>query len=439
MTRRIAFLLFSALTVVAQATHAQEPEVPSPSPVPTPAPNPTPTPKPTLNPSQTPNPSPNPTPSPSPAPADYGVPGPGTAAGSTSATLPGAPPPPAVLPHRNEYLGMAAPPTEAGTTPFAYTVHPGLEIFAEYDFTLTYAPNQSATWFHQFNVPRVHASLDGAIGPVRARILLEGVRSASQGALVGVDGDSIVIRVREAFAAWDPVKGLEVAGGMVPTLTIPELDGTWMLRVIAPTTLESTGLASPADLGGTLRYTIPDRYGWVAVGVYNGEGYNQQELNRGKNVELGGELHPIVHGPLLPLAAFVSFVGGSEGVDSARTNRLTGGVLWQGGRVRAGVAYTYAWGVADDADQTSTATDVFVKIEPIDRLLLGARLSYWVRDTGAPSTDAITTIYGSVGWRIFDPLEFHLGVTRAIPATLTRTELAGSDFLELRGVTRVVF
>jgi hypothetical protein len=334
---------------------------------------------------------------------------------------------------------MAAPPTQAGTTPFAYFVHPGLELFAEYDFTLTYAANQTTSWFHQFNVPRVHASLDGAVGPVRARVLVEGVRSASDGALIGVDGDSIVIRVREAYAAWDPVKGLEVAAGVVPTLTIGELDGTWMLRVIAPTTLESAQLASPADVGGTLRYTLPSRYGWIAVGAYNGEGYNQQELNRGKNVEIAGELHPIVRGPLLPLAAFASFVGGSEGTDSARSNRLTGGVLWQGARVRGGVSYTYAWGVADDPEQTSTATDVFVKVEPIDRLLLGARLSYWVRDTGAPSTDAITTFFGSVGWRIFDPLEFHVAVTRAIPATLTRTELTGSDYLELRGVTRVVF
>jgi hypothetical protein len=421
MSPRLALPLALVSMTVAQTAFAQDSNAPAPPP---PA---------ALSP------APPPTPPLAPTPDYQGIAGPSTAAGSTAATLPGTPAAPAVLPKRPTYEGMAAPPTEAGTTPFAFAVHPGLEIFAEYDFTLTYGANQTTSWFHTFNVPRVHASLDGAAGPVRARILVEGVRSASDGALIGVDGDSIVIRVREAFAAWDPIKGLEVAAGVVPTLTIPELDGTWMLRVIAPTTLESAGLASPADLGGTLRYSLPSRYGWVAVGVYDGEGYNQQELNRGKNVEIAGELHPIVHGPLLPLAAFVSYVGGSEGTDSARQNRLTGGLLWQGGRVRGGVSYTYGWGVADDADQTSTATDVFVKVEPIDRLLLGARLSYWVRDTGAPSANAITTIFGSVGWRIFDPLEFHVAVTRAVPTSLTRTELAGSDFLELRGVTRIVF
>ena len=267
------------------------------------------------------------------------------------------PPPPPVVPKSPTYEGMAAPPTAAGTTPFAYAVHPGLELFAEYDFTLTYGQNNSSTWFHEFNVPRVHASLDGEVGPVRARLLVEGVRSAAQGALVGVDGDSIVLQVREAFAAWTPLKGLEVAGGVVPTFTIAEIDGTWMLRVIAESTLESAALASPADLGGTIRYTLPSHYGWIGVGAYNGEGYTQQELNRGKNVEIAGELHPLPGGALLPLAVFASYVGGSEGTDSARANRVTGAVLWQGGRVRGGVSYTYAWGVGDDPDQTATATE----------------------------------------------------------------------------------
>ncbi len=423
MTLRLAALASLSLLVLARSASAQDPAPGAPT---LPAPPPPP-------------PPPAPSPPTPPAPVTYGAPEQPTAAGSTQVVLPGTPLPPPVLPTSPTYEGTAAPPTAAGTTPFAFAVHPGLELFAEYDFTLTYANNNTSTWFHEFNVPRVHASLDGAIGPVRARFLLEGVRSAADGALVGVDGDSIVIRIREAYAAWAPLKGLEVSGGVVPTMTIAELDGTWMLRVIAPSTLESAALASPADLGGIVRYTFPSRYGWVGVGAYNGEGYNQQELNRGKNVEIAGELHPIPHGPLLPLAVFGSYVGGSEGTDSARANRLTGGLLWQGARVRGGVSYTYAWGVGDDADQTSTATDVFVKVEPIHRLLLGARLSYLVRDTGAPSTDAITTLFGSVGWRIFDPLEFHVAVTRAIPTTLTQTELAGSDYLELRGVTRIVF
>ncbi len=350
---------------------------------------------------------------------------------------PASPPPPA--PQRNEYVGVPAPPTSAGTTPFAFYVHPGLEVFAQYALTLTYPSSGSSSWFHEFEVPRVHGSLDGAYGPVRARILLEGVQSASDGSLVGVGGDSVVVRVREAYAAWAPVKGLEASLGVVPTLTIGELDGTWLSRVIAPSEIENAGLASPADLGGTLRYTLPSSYGWVAVGVYNGEGYTSPELNNGKSVEVAGEIHPFPSTAVVPLAAFVSYVGGTEGTDNARSNRLTGGLLWQGARVRAGATYTYAWGVGDDAVQNSTVTDVFVRVEPIHRLLLSARLAYWVRDTSANPTDAITTIWGAAGWRIADPLEFHLAVTRALPTQATNSELAGSDFLELRAVTRVVF
>ncbi len=340
---------------------------------------------------------------------------------------------------RPEYEGVAGPPTSAGTTPLAFFVHPGIELFAQYAFTLTYPSTGSSTWFHDFEVPRVHASVEAEYGPVRGRILLEGVESANEGALTGVGGDSVVLRVREAYAAWAPLKGLDVLFGVVPTLTIPEFDGTWLLRTIAPSTLENSGLVSPADLGGTLRYRFPEKYGWVAVAAYDGEGYTSPELNRGKNVEIAAELHPLPHGALLPLAVFGSYVGGSSGSDSARSDRVTGAVLWQGRRVRAGFDYTYAWGVGDDAVQSSTITEGFARVEPIDRLLLGAQGSYWIRNTGAPSTDAITTIIGSVGWRIADPLEVHLAVTRALPTAFTQSELSGSDYLELRAVTRVVF
>ncbi len=89
--------------------------------------------------------------------------------------------------------------------------------------------------------------------------------------------------------------------------------------------------------------------------------------------------------------------------------------------------------------QDAAAIDAFVRVEPIPRLLLGVRFSYWLRNAEATSTDAITTLWGSVGWRVAAPLELHLGVSRAFATTAAATELPGSDNLQVFGVTRVVF
>lgn len=329
----------------------------------------------------------------------------------------------------------AAPPTAAGNT--GLSVRPGVEVFAQYAARLTNTTAGESEWFHRFDVPRVHAALTGEYRDARARVVLEAVRSASEGSLVGVDGDSLVFRVREAYAAWAG-RPMRVQAGVVPTLTLPEIEGTWRLRAVAPTPLEVSGLGSPADLGVTVRVDLPRSFGWVGVGAYNGEGYNGRELNRGKNVEVVASVHPVVWGPMQPLAVLASYTLGTSGTGSARADRFTGALLWQGERVRAGVTGTVAWGVDDDGDRTSYLLEAFARVEPIDRLLTGLRVSWWQRDDRV-DTDRVTTLLGTVGYRVLEPLEVFAAVSRQIPDVRAEDALPGSDHWEFRLVTRGVY
>lgn len=330
----------------------------------------------------------------------------------------------------------AAPPTAAGTTGLQVT--PGLEVFAQYALRLTNTAPGDTAWFHAFDLTRAHASVTATYGPVRGRFVLEAVRSASEGALLGVAGDSLVLRVREAWAGWTPRAWFELQAGVVPTLSIPEIEGTWRLRAVAPTPLEVTALASPADLGATARVRLPRGYGWVGVGAYNGEGYTNRELNRGKNIEVAASIHPAPGGALAPLAIFASYVNGSSGTGLARADRVSGAVLWQGERLRAGVSFTWAMGVEDDSARTSWLAEGFVRAEPVRRLLLGARVSYWQRDT-REATDRVTTLLATVGWRVLDPLEFFVALNRSIPGARAVQALPAMDNWEFRVVGRVVF
>lgn len=329
----------------------------------------------------------------------------------------------------------AAPPTAAGNT--GLSVRPGVEVFAQYAARLTNTTAGETEWFHRFDVPRVHAALTGEYRDARARVVLEAVRSAAEGSLVGVDGDSLVFRVREAYASWNG-RPLHLQAGVVPTLTLPEIEGTWRLRAVAPTPLEVTALGSPADLGATARFDLPRTFGWVGVGAYNGEGYNGRELNRGKNVEIVASVHPFPWRAMQPLAVLASYTLGSSGTGAARANRFTGALLWQGASLRVGLTGTVAWGVDDDGGRLSYLLEGFARFEPVERLITGLRVSWWQRDDREES-DRVTTILGTVGYRVLDPLEIFGAVSRQIPGARAEDALPGSDHWEFRLVTRGVY
>ena len=346
--------------------------------------------------------------------------------------------PPSVIATPLVPVGRAAPPTEAATRGTG-TVRPGLELFAQYALRNTTGLDGNGKYFHVFDVPRVHAAIEGEWQGAKGRVVLEATRSASEGSLVGVAGDSLVLRVREAYAAYRPFRLLEISGGVVPTLTVPNLDGTWMLRPIAPSVLEANGFLAPADLGARVRTDLPDGYGFLAIGAYNGEGYTSRELNRGKNVEGAVEIHPLPHGKLAPLGVFASFTSGSTGTTLARSNRFVTGLVWQGAMVRAGAFFAHAWGLADLGTARALALTAFVRVEPIDRLYLGARFDHVVRDAVNDPLNTLDTVWGTVGYRVLDPLEGFLAVTRSIPTRRAEDEAPGSNYWDLRIIGRVVF
>lgn len=322
-------------------------------------------------------------------------------------------------------------PVEAPSKP---VITPGLEVFVEYDLRFLRGPQ---SWYHEFQIPRAHAWIAGEYGSARAKVNVEAVRSSSEGALLGVDGDSLVMRLREASIGYH-VPLFAFDAGVIPTLTIPRLDEAFGLRAVAATPLELTGLGSPADLGASARLNIPGERGFVAVAAYNGEGYHQRELNRGKNLEAAMELHLAPGTAVAPLGIFASFVNGSTGTALTRADRLTAGLVWRGERVSGGADMTYAWGVADDAAKRSILADAFVRAEPIQKFILGVRGFYWQRDT-ATSADRVWGVTGAVGYRIEKPLETFLAVSRVLTEGAAATALPGLDRWDLRVIGKLAF
>lgn len=347
-------------------------------------------------------------------------------------------------------LGLAAPalaaqtlaavlpgPSTAAASQHEARVAAGLEVFASAGLRVTNTDAAGATTAPQLDLGRLHLAVDARGPSLHARAVIEGVRSAGEGSLVGIAGDALVLRAREAYAGFErgPV---ELRAGIVATLTVPEIEATWRLRAVAATPLEASSLAAPSDLGVSARVALPRRLGWVGAMVSNGEGYSAREFNTNKRVELAASVHPSAHGRLAPLAVLVSASAGTTGVAGSRNDRVHGALLWQGVGLRGGVSFTHGWGVDDDSARRAWLAEAFVRAVWAARFIAGLRVSRWQRDT-AVDADRITSWVATVGARLDEGLELYLAMLRAVPGGRAYTALPGSDHWDLRLVARAVF
>lgn len=318
-------------------------------------------------------------------------------------------------------------------------VRPGVDAIAQYNFSIREV-NDETDWFHEFEIPRIFGTITGNYEGAEGRLVVEAVRSASEGALIGVAGDSFVVRLREAYAGYTAWDMLTMRMGLVPTMTIRALQSSWATRAIDPVATQRVTYASPADLGATARVTLPIDLGWVGVGAYNGEGYNRRELNRGKNVELATQIHPLsVIEPVRPLSLFFSYVAGSTGTGLARQNRITGALMWTMERLGAGASVVYAQGFQDRGDIDGVLVEGWVRGEPYENVLLAGQVANWWRNLDAPEDDTILTVTAAGGYRIVKPLEAFLAFDAFVASDMAKAALPELDQYRIRAITRVSF
>lgn len=313
------------------------------------------------------------------------------------------------------------------------TITPGLDVIALYA-SQWFAPSGDTTWFHTIDVPRVHASLTASRGPVRARALLEAVRSTSDGALLGVGGDSLLVRFREASAGFDH-GGLHLDAGLVPTTSIPVLEAAWRLRGVSMTALEHSGLAFPADLGVKVRWELPGDHGTVQLGVFDGEGYARREVNRGKTTAGSILLRPFSEGSLGAIRLFAFGEYGSSGVGRTRAHRAGAAAWWDGDALGAGAGWTEAWGLFDDGARRGRLLFAFVRAEPLQDWLAGLQVAHEARDLDN-NRNVVTDLVASVGRRLYAGLELHAMVERRLADASAGQADPLADLLETRVALR---
>ena len=184
-----------------------------------------------------------------------------------------------------------------------------------------------------------------------AELRLEGARSSGPESLNGIDGNSMVVRVKRgwAFGRLAPHAALrfEARAGLVPDLWVEAVEADYDLRALAPTTGEDVRFLSAADAGASVLASAFSGRVRVGFSLTNGEGYRQTELNSGKTTAIVGSIDALrfsFAGSGARLTAHVGWIEGSTGVARMPSGRLLSGLTFGAHRLGAGAEYLRADG-----------------------------------------------------------------------------------------------
>lgn len=198
----------------------------------------------------------------------------------------------------------------------------------------------------------------------------EAVRSAGPQSLIGVDGNSLVMRLAQAYGHGAIHLGpidIGVRFGQIPERWIEQLEKGYDTRGADPLPSDRVVMFDRADLGGSLTVS-----GWkgrfdLDVALTNGEGRAQVELNRGKNTTVIATVRPWrtrhAKGPIA-LALHGHYRDGSLGIapdgGAGRNHRAGAAITFQSPWAFAGAEYVRAFGYAARPELISDAVGAWV-------------------------------------------------------------------------------
>lgn len=206
-------------------------------------------------------------------------------------------------------------PGAAATPSPAPAVKVGATIFS--DFTRTGAPatkdaDGNLIRGSAFDVSRAYITVSGGLTPrVSFRVTADLRRLTSpSGSATSLDG-SQAYRLKYAYGqiGLDGVlpKGSWLRIGAQQTPLIDYQEALYRYRFQGTQMVEREGFLSSSDFGISARLNLPQDFGDVHAGVYNGESYAKAETNDQKSVQVRATLRPLPrHGSLkgLRLTAF---------------------------------------------------------------------------------------------------------------------------------------
>ena len=187
----------------------------------------------------------------------------------------------------------------AGFTPPDDTpsIKVGATIFA--DYTVQLQPkikdaDGNEVTFNAFQIGRSYLNVTGNIShSIAFRITPDITRETGAGSSLN---GSYVFRIKYAFAQWNLddylTKGSWARFGIQQTPYVDFMEGIYRYRFQGTIYVEREGYQSSSDAGAAFHYNLPQNYGDIQTGFFNGENYNRPEQNDQKAFMFRGTLRP---------------------------------------------------------------------------------------------------------------------------------------------------
>lgn len=231
----------------------------------------------------------------------------------------------------------------------------------------------STTAVPAFRLDRAEAGggfvYDGVAGLL---LRVETIRSASPQSAFGIDGDSLLPRLRLGFGVVRP--RFDVAGvvvvvegrvGLIPNLWLSRLEPRSGTRGLVPLGSERAGQFGTSDLGASVSLDVAD-VAFAAVSVENGEGKNEVERNVDKDVTVvvGGAVDvATVFDDAVAVGAHGVYRHGSVGAGSARNDRAGVAVFATHRLAHVGTEVVWGGGSAGRADVEPLVVGTFADVQ----------------------------------------------------------------------------
>jgi hypothetical protein len=263
-------------------------------------------------------------------------------------------------------LGIAAPCAAQVTPAAGYTppddtpsIKVGVTIFA--DYTVNQQPkikdaDGNEVTLNQFQVGRSYINVTGNISHTIAfRITPDITRETGVGSSLN---GSYTFRLKYAYAQWNldehVGKGSFARFGMQQNPYFDMFENVYRYRFQGTIFVEREGFQTSSDVGAAFRYNLPQNYGDIQTGFFNGEGYSKPEVNDQKSFKIRGTLRPFHQHAVLRGLRLSGFYDNDAYVKNADRTRSLFTVSFEHAYLNAAFEYL---ATKDQTSATKSAVD----------------------------------------------------------------------------------
>ena len=248
------------------------------------------------------------------------------------------------------FVGGAVPCAAQVATPPAPTaddtpsIRVGATIFA--DYTVNQQPtivdeDGNEVTFSAFQVQRAYINVTGNISRrIAFRITPDITREIDVGSTLN---GSMTFRLKYAYVQWNLddhlARGSFARFGMQQNPYFDFMENVYRYRFQGTIFTEREGYQSSADVGAAVRYNLPGDYGDIHTGFFNGENYNQPEVNDQKAFMFRGTLRPLPGSAILRGLRVTGFINKDAYVENADRTRALFAATFEHRYVNTGFEY----------------------------------------------------------------------------------------------------